>query len=180
MFLHSRKDLQKQVRLLSMYWSFAYLTVCPGLASALEEKFKSWWNLTHLSVCTISFAVKNTSLTLPLVGQQELAWEGRLWAVHLLLFHPHAFIPHKHKCVCGEKYILWTYRFKWSGGNTNLRRCLRSLLSAPRSLLRLSLSLLLLFLSLLRLREVDRRWWRFSLSLSAAKLDSRIAWKIVF
>lgn len=54
---------------------------------------------------------------------------------------------------------------------TNLRLCLRSLLSPRRSLLRLSLSLLLLFLSLLRLREEDRRWWRFSLSRSAAGLD---------
>ena len=53
-------------------------------------------------------------------------------------------------------------------GQTYLRLCLRSLLSPRRSLLRLSRSLLLLFLSLLRLREEDRRWWRFSLSRSAA------------
>lgn len=56
--------------------------------------------------------------------------------------------------------------------NTHLRLCRRSLLSPRRSLLRLSLSLLLLFLSLLRLREEERRWWRFSLSLSAATIGT--------
>lgn len=163
-----------------MYWSFAYLTVCPGLASALEEKFKSWWNLTQLSVCTISVAVKNTSLTSHWLANRS--WLGRVgFALFICCFstHVHLYCSSINAYV-GKNVILWTYRFKWIGGNTNLRRCLRSLLSAPRSLLRLSLSLLLLFLSLLRLREVDRRWWRFSLSLSAAKLDSVIAWKIVF
>ena len=52
--------------------------------------------------------------------------------------------------------------------DTNLRLGLRSLLSR-RSRLRLSRSLLLLYLSRLRLRDGERRWWRFSLSRSAVK-----------
>lgn len=104
MFLHSGKDLQKQVRLVSMYWSFAYLTVCPGLASALEEKFKSWWNLTQLSVCTISVAVKNTSLTSHWLANGS--WLGRVsFEMFICCFstHMHLYCISINAYVGGEK-----------------------------------------------------------------------------